>query len=953
MLFKDLLSSFGQVARLPAVYDIICSLLVCRRSRNSTHAKQLCTYFLNNGSCRASGELGDYIVPTLVDCASFEIAQQVFNELHRPNVNSWTALVHGFNESHEFEQAHKVFHRMQVAHVQLSCYTFQAFVKTSVGLKNLKFGRELHMEIVKRGHDHNQIIGVTLIEMYVKCGSHAEAWEVLEDLPVEDVVPWNILITDYIDNGLDKEAIRCFKLLQDTSLALDVVSLIGGLKACSMVQEISTARDIHCFAIRLGCEDNVMISNTLVDMYMKCGCLEDAQKVFDAIQIRTVVSWNVLLTGYLEHGFEKEVLSCLDKMQVQGLSFSNVTVSCGLSSCSRSGDVNGGRNLHADIVKLGLESHPSVGSSLVEMYMSTGWLDEGQHVFDTLPVHNVVCWTALITGYVEHGLMEIALDGFTTLYSEGVSPDAFLYVCLLDCSCTTRRIDTLFQLHCELVKDGLESDVNVASALIDTYTGSGLFIEAQTVFDDLPPLLALSCIASASWYNELNFGAEILLLQIETMLLSGTSLSSSMLVGGLKVCASAAAFKVGCNIHMKIVILGHEKEYSFGVALMFMYVKCGLLAEAHHVLDDNLSTTSVAWWNTLILGYAEYSMAEQVLVCLKRMQFNGVDPNEITCVCGLKACGDLGDVRKGAELYAYIVSEGLERDFLVGNSLVAMHFKLGLQAEAWEAFNEVPVKDVVSWNSLMAGHADYGLDEEVLDCWNKMQAQCISPDCISFVLSLKACSNLCVVDKGLLLHWEVIAKGFEGNRFIAKALLDMYAKSGLLVEALETFTKVPAQSLVLLNALLSCFACCGRSDLIQHVLEKMQQDDVEPNEITYVNILTVCSHAGLVEEGQACFQMLHKNFRFFPIHEHYNCMIDLLGRAGQLSSAVAVLKQLPFQPDVVTWRLILGASRKWKNLELSRNAFESAIGLSRREVTFYKLMLNTYADIEDGSEEIV
>ncbi|MCO5588530.1 hypothetical protein L7F22_042487 [Adiantum nelumboides] len=360
MLFKDLLSSIEQVARLPAVYDIICSLLVCRRSRNSTHAKQLCTYFLNNGNFRASGELGDYIVPTLVDCASFELAQQVFNELHCPNVNSWTALVHGFNESREFEQAHNVFH-MQVAHVQLSCYTFQAFVKTSVGLKNLKFGRELHMEIVKRGHDHNQIIGFTLIEMYVKCGLHAEAWEVLEDLPVEDVVSWNILITDYIDNGLDKEALRCFKLLQDTSLALHVVSLIGGLKACSMVQEITTARDIHCFAIKLGCEDNVMFSNTLVDMYMKCGCLEDARKVFDAIQIWTVVSWNVLLTGYLEHGFEKEALSCLDKMQVQGLPFTHVTVSGRLSSCSRSGDVNGGRNLHADIVKLGLESHPSGG----------------------------------------------------------------------------------------------------------------------------------------------------------------------------------------------------------------------------------------------------------------------------------------------------------------------------------------------------------------------------------------------------------------------------------------------------------------------------------------------------------------------------------------------------------------------------------------------------------------
>ncbi|KAI5056970.1 hypothetical protein GOP47_0028788 [Adiantum capillus-veneris] len=952
MLTEDLLVLFERVARLPTAYDFICSLLVCRRSKNSTHAKQLCTYFLHNDDFRANGDVGDYMMPTLVDCGSFDIAQQVFNELHQPNVNSWTALVHGFNDRGKFEQAHDVFHRMHAVHVRLSCYTFQAFVKTSVGLKNIEFGQELHTEIVKRGHDYNQIIGVTLIEMYVKCGSYAEAWEVLEKLPAHDVVSWNILITDYTDNGLGKEALHLFKLLQDTRLSPDVVSLIGSLKACSMVQDVNAGRDIHNFAIKLGFEGSVIISNTLVDMYMKCGSLEDAEKVFDVITIRTVVSWNALLAGYLEHGCE-EALSCLDKMQSQGFSFTHVTVSCGLSCCSRLGDINSGHNLHADIVKLGLESHPSVGSSLVEMYMSIGWLDEGQQVFNTLRAHNVVSWTALITGYAEHGLIEEALDSFTTLYSENVSPDASLYVCLIECSCATRRTDKIFQVHCELAKDGLESDMRVASALVDTYATIGLPLEAQNVFADLPAWLALSCNVSASWYSKHNLGAENFLLQVEEMLLSGATFPSSMLVGSLKVCASVAAIDTGCNIHMRIVSLGLENDSSLGVALISMYVKCCCFAEAHHVHDDDLLMRSVSAWNAIILGHNEYSMAEQVLVCLERMQMEGVDLNEISCLCGLKACGNLGDIRKGLKLHAGILCEGLERDSLVGNSLVAMYAKLGLLAEAWEAFLELPVKDVVSWNSLMAGHTEHGLDEEVLSCWEKMQAEFISPNAISFVLSLKACSSLCRVDKGLLFHGEVIAKGLEGNTFIRKALLDMYAKSGLLAEALGTFNKESAQSLVLWNALVSGFACCGRCDLIRHVLERMHEEDVEPNKLTYLNVLTVCSHAGLLEEGQMCFQLLHTNYRFFLIHEHYNCIIDLLGRAGQLNTAVAVLELLPFQPDLVTWHVILGASRKWRNLELGRHAFESVVGLSSREIASYKLMLNMYAELEDDEQELI
>eukprot|EP00250_Pteridium_aquilinum_P018568 c24123_g19_i2 orf=826-2037(+) len=403
MISEDLLASLERVAKLPVLEDFISSLLWCKRTKNLAHAKRLYMHILNSNDMGTREELGNYLVPTLIECGSFYIAQQVFDRLDHPNISSWTALVHGFNDNGEFQQALNVVQRMRAKHVQVSCYTLQALLKTCAGLKSLKYGRELHIEIAKGGHDNNQIVGVTLIDMYVKCGSLAEAWAVLEQLPAGDVVAWNVLITDYANRGLGEEALECLELMQSAGLSPDVVTLVVSLKASSAIQSVHIGREIHVYILKLGFEGNGVICNTLVDMYMKGGSLEEAQEVFDKMLIRNVVSWNALLAGYAEHGLDKEVLSCLEKMQLEGLHLSHVTVTCGLRCCGSLGDRDRGCKLHGEIARRGLESHPSVGSSLVEMYMSFGWLDKAQQVFDTLPSRNLFSWTALITGYAEHG----------------------------------------------------------------------------------------------------------------------------------------------------------------------------------------------------------------------------------------------------------------------------------------------------------------------------------------------------------------------------------------------------------------------------------------------------------------------------------------------------------------------------------------------------------------------
>ncbi|KAH7404449.1 hypothetical protein KP509_15G026200 [Ceratopteris richardii] len=887
------------------------------------------------------------MVPALVDCGSFDLAEQVFNNLSWPNSDSWTALVRGFNNLCKFKQAQNVLERMEAAKMPLSCHTFQAFVKTSISLKDFVFGRSLHTEIMKRGYDSNQIIGVTLIEMYVKCEAHYDAWAVLQRLPAHDVIPWNILIMDYADNGLSQQAWECLELMKSYGLSPDNVTFMGTLKASTIAQDVSMGRDIHSYIVKFGFEEDTSINNTLVDMYMKVGLLDDAQKVFNEIPEQTTVSWNALLSGYAEQGLQKEVLSSLDKMQSQGLSFSHVTVTCGLSCCTRLLDIVGGCDLHSEAVKLGLELFPTVTSSLIEMYMSFGQFDEGQHIFEMLPVRNLFCWTALITGYIQHGHFVKALDGFTRISSEGVSPDALLYVCLLECSCKANECHRVFEIHCEIAKDGLELDALVADALVDTYTTIGLLLEAHCIFDELPLSEALMCNVSPAWYVEYSNGCETLLSQVEEMLMNGTFFTSSMLLGSLKVCMSFTAIDVAFIIHMKVVSQGFEKDFPIGIALVSLYAKCGWFVEAHCVHEGGLPETSVSSWNGLLSGYAEHSMADQVLICFKAMQKEGIRCNEVTFTSCMKACVMLEASRESFELHIGIVKEELEKDLLVGNSLVTLYAKLGLLSEALDVFTELPLRDAVSWNSLMAGYTDFGLDEEVLNWWEKMQNDYILPNSISFTLCLKACSNAIILQKGLILHEEIILKGLESNAFLGKAIVELYSKSGLLVEAWQSFKTLPSHGLAMWNALIGGFACCGRNDLICNVLEGMQSEEVDPDEQTYLHMLTLCKNGGMLDEGYICFQYLHLTCFLSVLSECYNCMIDLLGRAGQLSAAFVAMEFLPFHPDLVTWRTILGASRKWRNLDLGRHAFMGVMGMSRREVAAYVLLLNMYGDFEE------
>jgi pentatricopeptide repeat protein len=210
---------------------------------------------------------------------------------------------------------------------------------------------------------------------------------------------------------------------------------------------------------------------------------------------------------------------------------------------------------------------------------------------------------------------------------------------------------------------------------------------------------------------------------------------------------------------------------------------------------------------------------------------------------------------------------------------------------------------------------------------------------------LKACGLIGAKAKGMEIHDYISQKGLlKKDVVLGTALVDMYAKCGLLGKAQGVFNTLPLRDVVLWNSLITGHARLGEIEDVLCLFERMRREGGKPNSITFVSVLNACSHAGLIERGHEYFEFMTKDCGIAPTIEHHTCMVDLLGRAGQIERAIATMKETTFHPNVVLWLTVLGSCRKWRNLELGRHAFEEVIKLDDKEGGAYVCMANMYVD---------
>ena len=292
----------------------------------------------------------------------------------------------------------------------------------------------------------------------------------------------------------------------------------------------------------------------------------------------------------------------------------------------------------------------------------------------------------------------------------------------------------------------------------------------------------------------------------------------------------------------------------------------------------------------------------------------------------LKVCGSTRAIDKGKQIHKEILERSLlEKEIVLGNALVDMYAKCGELLKAQQLLGELPNRDIVSWNTLITAYAECGQGHEALECFERMQSEGLSPNEVTLICILKACSCTGAIDKGKQIHDDIVGLSLmEVDIALGNALIDMYVKCGALSKAEEVLKELPIRSVISWNSLIAGYAQQGQGHEALNCLEKMQTDGLSPDEVTFLCVLSACSHSALMGEARRLFGNMERRYGISPNIEHHTCMISVLGSAGRFEEAMSVIKVIPDSDHSDLWLALLGACRKWGNVKLAQWTFEES-----------------------------
>eukprot|EP01018_Ginkgo_biloba_P034140 Gb_28037 [translate_table: standard] len=530
------------------------------------------------------------------------------------------------------------------------------------------------------------------------------------------------------------------------------------------------------------------------------------------------------------------------------------------------------------------------------------------------------------------GLLKEELD------QPGIPLDSNVYAFLLK-QCTNLKI--LKQIHAHIFRHGFDQNINLGTKLVSIYAMCGNMENASLVFDKINQRDVYLWNVMMRMHTTYGSCEDTLALYYE-MCQTAVSPDKFTFPFLLKACAGVSALQHGRAIHAHVLKAGFQSDPFVENSLLTMYAKCWSVKVARQ-LFDKMSERDVVSWNAMIAGYARNGHANEAVTLFNQMLLEDMKPNLVTVKSVLPACANIADLQQGMWIHDYIIRGGFESDVVVGTALIDMYAKCRRIETARQVFDKMPKRNVVSWSAMIAGYAQSGYANEALKLFYQMQLEKMIPDAVTMVNVLPACSHLAALQQGKWIHGCIIKNGFESEVVVGTALIDMYAKCGSIQISRRVFDKMSERNVVSWSAMISGYGMHGHGEDALALFSQMQRTGMKPDHITFVSVLSACSHAGLVDEGWQYFDCMIQDYCITPRVEHYACMVDLLGRAGCLEEAQEFIKNMPLEPSAGVWGALLAACRIHCNIELGEHVAEHLFNVDSENAGCYVLLSNIYA----------
>ncbi|XP_010542661.1 PREDICTED: pentatricopeptide repeat-containing protein At2g29760, chloroplastic [Tarenaya hassleriana] len=491
------------------------------RCTDITHLKQIHAHMIRTGlffepfsasKLFASVALGPF--------SSLDYARKVFDEITHPNSYSWNTLIRAYASRSDPVQSISVFVDMvSESPCRPNKFTFPFAIKAAADGSILPVGRAFHGMVIKSSLANDVFVANSLIHCYFSCGDLDSACKVFSTSRRKDVVSWNSMITGFVQKGSPDKALELFREMEAENVKASHVTMVGVLSACAKIPDLESGKRVCSYIEEAGISVSLTLANAMLDMYAKCGNMEDAKRlfdtmeekdivtwttmldgyarledyvaarhVFDSMPVKDIAAWNALISAYGQNGKPKEALEVFHELQLQNNAKPNqITLVSTLSACAQIGAMDLGEWIEVYIKKRGIRLNFYLVSALIHMYSKCGDLEKARAVFNSVEKRDVFVWSSMIGGLAMHGCGREAIDLFFRMKDENVKPNGVTFTNVL-CACShTGMVDEAKRFFDQMESAyGIVPEHKHYACMVDVLGRSGYLEEAVKFIETMP-----------------------------------------------------------------------------------------------------------------------------------------------------------------------------------------------------------------------------------------------------------------------------------------------------------------------------------------------------------------------------------------------------------------------------------------------------------------------------------
>lgn len=652
--------------------------------------------------------LGNCLTPI---CASLSLK---LNLTRTHQITDHNAEIIKFCEVGNLEKAMDLL--CELENSNLDAKTYCSLLQLCAESKSLRYGQMVHSIMDSNGVEIDALLGTKLVFMYVNCGDLGKGRRVFDEIANEKVFLWNLLINEYAKIGNFEESVFLFRKMQELGVEPSSHTFSSIFKCFAALGGVLEGERVHGYLLRLGFGSYNTVVNSMISFYCKCGLIESACKLFDELGDRDVITWNSMISGCVVNGLAEKGLEFFKDMGSSGVSVDFATIVCALAACASSGSLTLGRAIHGHALKENFDRKLKCSNTLLDMYSKCGDLDSATRVFAKMGERSVVAWTSMIVGYTRVGLSKKAIELFLDMKRECIRPDSYTVSSILHACACNGSLQKGKEVHNYIRESNMQS-LPVSNALMDMYAKCGSMEESYRVFSEMPSKDIVSWNTMIGGYSKNGHPNEALKLFFEMQSkLKPDNVTISCI---LPACASLGTLNKGREIHAYILRNRLSLNHYIMNALVDMYVKCGVLVLARS-LFDMIPAKDLVTWTIMIAGYGMHGFGGEAVATFKKMQHEGVEPDEVSFTCILYACSHSGLIDEGWRFYDIMKNDcKIEPKLDHYACMVDLLSRAGKLSAAYKFVKAMPIKpDATIWGALLRGcriHHDVKLAEKVAE----------------------------------------------------------------------------------------------------------------------------------------------------------------------------------------------------------------------------------------------